>query len=127
MEAMIVVVCVGLIAVFVVPSYTKTIMKMKVRNAMTNLKLIHIASEEYKRQNDSYWVASAALADINQNLGISIIKDDADTIYYYLCVDPVSYSAAVRIHPGQNDETYISMTNDPVSATNPVCEYGVCS
>lgn len=81
MELIIVVVIIGVIAGFAIPSYQKTMVRQQVRKAFMNVHIIAGAQEIYKARNGRYWCDFMSLDcfdlnSINTNLKISIIPDN---------------------------------------------------
>ena len=79
MELMIVVVIIGIIAGFAIPSYQKAMAKQKARRLILTAKLIDGAQEIYKARNGRYWcdfsVSCMQLSEINSGLGLNIIPE----------------------------------------------------
>jgi prepilin-type N-terminal cleavage/methylation domain-containing protein len=79
MEIMTVVIIVGVIAVFAIPNFRKTMSNSYQQDAITQLTSIHAAEEIYRAQNNGqYWPLSAStytLSDINTNLGLGILAN----------------------------------------------------
>ena len=59
-ELMIVVAIIGILAAIAIPNFGKFQCKSKQTEAKSNLKLIQVAEEAYRAENDSYLVAGAA-------------------------------------------------------------------
>ena len=82
MELMVVVIIVGIMAAFAVPSYTKANNKAEERQMIVNLRSIIAAQEIYKAQKGDYWPAGAyavptgnqGLPQLNTDLKLNIIN-----------------------------------------------------
>lgn len=80
MELMIVVMVIGIIAGFAIPSYQKALDKADERNAVVRLQAIRAGMKIYKARHNSYPAFDMPdVASINQNLGLNII---ANTMSY---------------------------------------------
>lgn len=90
MELMVVVIIVGIMAAFAIPSYTKANNKAEERQMIVNLRSIIAAQEIYKAQKGNYWPAGAyavptgnqGLPQLNTDLKLNIING---TKYTYAC------------------------------------------
>ncbi len=90
MELMVVVIIVGIMAAFAVPSYNKANNKAEERQMITNLRAIISAQEIYRAQKSNYWPAGAyavptgnqGLPQLNTALRLNIING---TKYVYAC------------------------------------------
>ncbi|HCI45081.1 MAG TPA: hypothetical protein DE315_06095 [Candidatus Omnitrophica bacterium] len=83
MELMIVVVIIGIIAGFAIPSYQKAMARQQVKRLILTANLIAGAQEIYKARNGRYWCdgspACSDLNNINASLGIQIIPESGVT------------------------------------------------
>ena len=75
-ELMMVVTLIGLMAVFVVPNYTKAISRSSERTANNNLAIIYAAQNLKKNSGGSYLACTAA--NINTNLSLGIVDPAID-------------------------------------------------
>ncbi len=76
MELMIVVVIIGIIAGFAIPSYQKAIEKNEERVAIIKVQAMRAGMIIYKAKHGSYPAFDMPdLVSINQNLGLSIVPD----------------------------------------------------
>lgn len=87
MELMIVVVIIGVIAGFAVPSYQKAMARQKVKRLILTANLIAGAQEIYKARNGRYWCDNpldgcAVLDSINANLGLNIVPENGEMTYW---------------------------------------------
>ncbi|MFA7677561.1 MAG: prepilin-type N-terminal cleavage/methylation domain-containing protein, partial [Candidatus Omnitrophota bacterium] len=74
-ELIIVLVILGIIFVFAIPSYQKSIERSRAKNAEFNLIAIYNAQKRYKLDTGGYYSCSAApcdVQDIKENLGVEI-------------------------------------------------------
>ena len=79
-ELIVVMVIIGIIAVFSVPNFMKTINRARARDAVLNLNVIHASNVLYKIRN-SINVNQGTIALINGALGLSINPNGAT----YVC------------------------------------------
>ena len=120
MEIMTVVIIIGVIAVFAIPNFTKTMESSYQQDAVTQLTAIHAAQEVYKAQNSGkYWPpdgSSYDLTAINSNLGLSIMANGMT----YACTgtNGSTYSCTGNRISGSSSTT-VTVTQDPLSTTNP--------
>ena len=116
-EIMIVVVLVGVIAAFGIPTFDKMIRKSHERNAILGLTLINKANEVYEARTGGYYNSGGAvdLAAINTNLSIDVKA--LDLTYSYTGVAG-SYTATAA-WTGSNPFT-VEVDQGPISfGTNP--------
>jgi type IV pilus assembly protein PilE len=92
MELMVVVIIVGIMAAFAIPSYTKAVQRADEKQVIINLRTIATAQEIYKAQYGKYWPVVYATPGVNH--GISEINSDlklsiqtSGTKYDYVCND----------------------------------------
>lgn len=91
-ELIVVIVIIGLIAAFSIPSFTKAINRARARDAINNLNIIHSAAMMYKARNNGLIPSGMTLATINDaaaGLGLNIIANGAT----YTCTGIISCSA----------------------------------
>ena len=83
MELIIVVVIIGIIAGFAIPSYQKAMVRQQVKRLTLTANLIAGAQEIYKARNGRYWCdfnpSCLDLNNINASLGIQIIPESGVT------------------------------------------------
>ncbi len=72
-ELMVVVLVIGVLAVFTVPRFTMAINRSRARIAKSNIAMIHAANVFYKARTDLD--ISGALATINTTLGLKIVAN----------------------------------------------------
>ena len=81
MELIIVVVIIGVIAGFAIPSYQKAMARQKVKRLILTATLIGGAQEIYKAKNGRYWGVPDGFdldaTSINANLGLNIISEES--------------------------------------------------
>jgi prepilin-type N-terminal cleavage/methylation domain-containing protein len=75
-ELIVVMVIIGMVAVFAIPNFTKTINRSKARDAVLNLNVIHASNILYRTRNGGN-LNEANLAAINTELGLNIIANGA--------------------------------------------------
>ena len=121
-ELMIVVVLIGILAGFALPQYGKAVVKGQERDAVVQLTTIHAANLIYFAAAARYLPGTNLdMAEINTGLGINIIG--ADTTYAYTR-NTVNTYTVIADGPGSSFEA--TLTQAPVSATNPCCSDGTC-
>lgn len=131
MELMIVVVSLGLIAGFAIPSYQKAVDRSYERDGINSLILLSGVQEVYRARNGDYWPAftgdcgggNCGIADgLNTALGVNIIENN------------VSYFCAAQAGPGSyacyasraGYLLYIDQSMPPNPPNVPCCEFGTC-
>ncbi len=125
-EMIIAVIIVGVIAAFAIPKYTKYIGRTYSDDAFNQLTAIHNANNEYylKSKPKSYWPGSAGsynVTAINTNLGLNVIENGMT----YSCSGTTSTFTCTAVRSASNPFT-ITITEAPVSTTNPSCTSGAC-
>ncbi|MBI3314341.1 MAG: prepilin-type N-terminal cleavage/methylation domain-containing protein, partial [Candidatus Omnitrophica bacterium] len=76
-ELIMVVTLLGIIAVFAIPNYTKSIDKGYRKDGTVNLTSIYAAEQIYYNNNNaSYWQAGGDVNAINSNLGLGILPNN---------------------------------------------------
>jgi len=103
MEVMTVVIIVGVIAVFAIPNFSKT---------------IHAAQDIYRAQTGAYWSPGVTydVTAINSNLGLSIMENGMQ----YTCYDDLSGGYFCFAIPLSGSGSFcVTLTEDALSATNP--------
>ena len=116
-ELMMVVTLIGLMAVFVVPNYTKAISRSSERTANNNLAIIYAAQNLKKNSGGSY-LAGANTAAINTNLSLGIVDPEID----YTCASATG--AAFFCKATRKDGSFIlgvSDTNATVCCCSASC------
>ena len=129
MEIMVVVVIIGLLAVFAVPNYQNAIQKAHERDALNQLRVIHAAGNIYKSLKGANWLpASNPTIDINlinSNLGINIIENDIS--YFYLNFAGIAIAKATWPATPPTQFEFTVAIDIPLAAnTNPACTAGTC-
>ena len=125
-ELMIVVVIVGVIAGFAIPNYTRAVERAHLRDAVVQLTTVHAANQIYRAENEKYWplVSGQDLAAINAALSLSIIANGMT----YTCGGVLAGTSftctAVRDPPAASFT--VTVTEAPVSSSNPSCTAGAC-
>lgn len=123
MEMMAVVVIVGVIALFAIPNFSKTMEGSYEQNAGTQLTSIHAANNIYNAQNGTYWPVDASpthtVTDINTNLSMSIMENGMT--YNCSCT---SFNGATSVCDAYactatRGSCVITVTNNSLSTTNP--------
>lgn len=126
MEVMTVVIIVGVIAVFAIPNFSKTMTQSHEQDTMTQMTALHAANEIYRAQNGGYWPPDAStynLAAINSALGLSILSNGMN----YGCVGNTGAGYTCTANRPSGD-LIVVVTEAALSATNPQvtssCPYG---
>ena len=121
-ELLIVVMVIGVMASFAVPSYTKSIRRSHERDMITQLQALHSANLIYRAQEGNYWdtagVAEMDLTVINATLGINIIANDGTT-YSYNSADGTAFTTVATW-----DDFSVQVDESALDATNPSCSSG---
>lgn|SRR3989338_2438840 len=118
MEVMTVVIIVGVIAVFAIPNFSKTMEKSYEQDALTQLTAIHAAQDIYRAQTGAYWSPGVTydVTAINSNLGLSIMENGMQ----YTCYDDLSGGYFCFAIPLSGSGSFcVTLTEDALSATNP--------
>lgn len=126
LELILVVIVIGIIAAFAIPSMDKALEKSRYRRMRLNLLTIHSALEIYKARNGTYPPTSAlTLAQLNSLLNLSITNGDIGICTY----DPLggsppftAYSVVAQSHLGGYT---LYLSQGPFNDTNPSCS-GAC-
>lgn len=115
MEILIVVVLVGIVAAFGIPSYTKSIERADAREAADNLRMIASAMELYRAQEGGYPVALSGVVNINTVLNLNIIEQNMN----YSCATTGGYTCTAASPSGWKMEIV-------AGNTDPSCSVGTC-
>jgi len=76
-ELIMVVTLIGIMAIFVIPNYTKSIDRAYRKDGTVNLTAIYAAEQiYYNNNNSSYWQADGDVNAINSNLGLGILPNN---------------------------------------------------
>ena len=119
MEIMVVVIITGTLAALALTTYTKTVNRARVENAIRQLTLIHGANQVYRARNGKLWPnisGSYPLIDINANLHLNLSNDD----FNFSCFNGNGTVWTCTATKGSLDPT-VTVTEAPISATNPRC------
>jgi len=123
-ELIVVVVVLGLMISFAIPSYTNSIRKSHERDMILQLSVLHSSNLIYRAQQGTYWDTSGVLENdltvINATLGINIISNDGTT-YSYNSADGTAFTATATW-----DDFTVQVDEGPVTGTNPACSAGNC-
>jgi len=123
MEVMIVVIAIGLIAVYVLPNYNESIRRARERDAILQLTLLRGANYIYEARNGSYWEPVAEFPDmlavINTNLKINIIPSGLRYTYTFTA----SGFDALAIWDDEDDskDFTVRIRESEISSGNPCC------
>lgn len=136
LEVITVIVIISIMAGFAYPSYVKTILKARERDAVSQLLAIRSASKYYHAQTGSFWSATTTDTDqINSNLNISVTTHGDMTFQYTSPIggDSNKFEAlAIWDDPGSSTRdfealiTEDSLTPNDLSDANPCCYDGAC-
>ena len=126
MELMLVVIILGIIAGFALPSLDKLYRKSQQRDITNYLRLIHGANEIYKARHGTYWDPGDTfirpLNEINTALGLNIPANAKYTYFYSTADGGTSYLMQVNI---TGLTSYMQATSAPLSTMsappNPCC------
>ncbi len=77
-ELIMVVTLIGIMAVFAIPQYTKSIDRANRKDGTVNLTAIYAAEQIYHNNNGTYWplLGSETVSAINSNLGLGILSNN---------------------------------------------------
>ncbi len=121
-ELMVVVIVIGIMASFAVPSYTRSIRKSHERDMIMQLTALHASNLIFRAQQGDYWstggVVENKLMTINTTLGINIISNDGTT-YSYKGTSGTSFTATATW-----DNFTVEVAEAALDATNPSCKSG---
>ncbi len=125
MELMLVVIILGIVAGFALPSLDKLYLKSQQRDITNYLRLIHGANEIYKARNGTYWNPGDGgmhlLNEINSALRLNIPANAKYTYNYSTSDVGVSYMVCVYI---AGIDSFMRMMSMPLSTNippNPCC------
>lgn len=126
-EIIIVMVIISIMAAFGIPSFTKSMMRAKARDANNNLTIIHTAQALYKANNGVYYGSTAtpnALTDINTALSLSLVSTDGTN---YVCSSGTTCVATAKGGAADFAVT-VTLGSDIslVSPYNPLCSGTYC-
>jgi prepilin-type N-terminal cleavage/methylation domain-containing protein len=120
-ELMVVIVIIGIIAAFGIPSYTKAIQKSHERDMAAQLTVIHAANLLYRSYNGGYLAPGAVLdmAAINSALSLNIIANDGTTYSYNGNSSTFTATATWGAYT-------LKVTQVSIASTNPCCQTNNC-
>ena len=126
MEMMVAIVIVGAVAAFAIPKYTKYAAVTYRDDAIRQLTAIYNVNNEYylKAKPKAYWPGVSGSYDvtqINTNLGLNVVQNGMT----YSCSGSSSTFTCTAVRNSANPFT-ITVTEVPLSATNPGCTSGAC-
>jgi prepilin-type N-terminal cleavage/methylation domain-containing protein len=129
-ELMVIVVIVGVIGAFAIPSYTKAVERAYEKDGVNNLILLSGAQEAYKARYGKYWPefngacggGNCGIAGgLNTDLGLNIVQNDMN----YMCSSRtlgIDYACYAVRNGGNNFMLYIDETMAPNPPTFPCCD-----
>ena len=118
-EIMIVIIVLGILAAFAIPSYQKTKEAGEERTAAANLKIIENSLEQYKNQNGTYPTVNCAdVTAVNTTFGLSII---AEGVSYTCLFDTFPYECKATHSSGWD----IHIRSDEINK-HVHCNTGTC-
>lgn len=118
-ELMVVVVLTGMIAAFAIPNYTKSVNRVKEKNAVANLAVIREAARLHmSREGGTPPPVLANTAAINSTLFLNIIEQEGNT---YQCVIANIYTCRATNADGWQAHFQLDTNNGAVSCSNPTC------
>jgi len=131
-EVILVIIILGILASYMFPTYEKTILKEREKEAMVHLMAMHSANENYRYQSkdDAYWSASTTNLDlIKDNLGIDVKESDLLFNYVIDPSDDQKYSITATFRPGTARTFRVKIDESKLSdntGANPCCDNGTC-
>jgi len=131
MELMVVVIVVGIIAAFAIPSYQKMIRKAHERDAIVQLVTLHGANEIYRAKSGGVYLPGGplTLAAINAGLSINIIANDMTYSYAHDGGGECYLADAAWTGAEGGGAFTVSVTDDSLDldgGSNPCCSAGTC-
>ncbi len=124
---MIVVVIIAVIMAFAVPLYSKSILKIKVKDAINQLVSLHAADDSYRSRHGKFWVppqvgfSTQDVDEINAALGLKLMLGTG-TIITYTATGGTGNVYTTDITLPEGASTVVVQT--PLSPTNPQCSSG---
>ncbi len=127
-ELMIVVILIGVIASFGIPSFAKMLRKSHERSAIMGLTALSAANTIYEARNGEYYQGAGDITVINSNLSINILEDGLTYAYASSAVDAyeatATWTGGVNFTVGVDQRPIILDKTNP--EVNPCCLDGVC-
>ncbi len=118
-ELMVVVVLTGMIAAFAIPNYTKSVNRVREKNAVANLGVIREAARLYiSREGGTPPPALANTAAINATLFLNIIEQEGNT---YQCVIANIYTCRATNTHGWQAQFQLDTNDGAVSCSIATC------
>lgn len=123
MEILIVVIIVGVIAAFAIPNYGRSVAQTHLQDAVMQLSAIRTANQVYYARTGAYWPPSGSnnVSAINSNLSLNIIENGMT----YTCTGTGTTFNCTAVTTGGSSFT-TTVTQAPLSTTNPQCTAGSC-
>lgn len=121
-ELMLVVVIVGIIAAFAIPSYEKSFLRAHEKDIVQQMTMVNKANNIFRAHYDKYFSGEKANADIpelNNGLGTMVIAQDAE--YNYWSDGGTGYALRAKYKKFE-----ICGSQRPISDSNPCCSSGNC-
>lgn len=116
-EIIIVVVILGMMAMFIVPGYTKSVNKTYEKAATNNLTIIYSA-QKLKYNGGGAYQTGASTALVNTNLGLGVISNGVT----YACTVPTATTFQCTATYG----TFTLRVNESYPTTAICCSVGTC-
>ena len=122
MELLVAVMILTIVAAFGIPNYNKSLQRTDEREAVSNLRILAEALEQYKNQNGAYpSFDMPQVTDINNSLHLGIIEQNMDYDCdfglnpIYRCTAVSSYGWEIQYNTGTKDtvEVYCSVAGCP--------------
>ncbi|MDP8211685.1 MAG: type II secretion system protein [Candidatus Zapsychrus exili] len=118
-EILIVIVLLGIISGFAIPSYSKAINKAHEKDTVVQLTAIHAGNMIYKAQSGSYLTGTNKnLSYVNSNLKLNVIANSATYNY--------TGASATFAATAQYGSFTVKVTHAAISSSNPCCNSGSC-
>jgi prepilin-type N-terminal cleavage/methylation domain-containing protein len=134
-ELMIVIILIGVMAGFALPSFTKAVLKAQVRDAMIQLEALYAANRIFRAQNNTFWTVTVAAgptgaATINGGpLGLNLVSNGLSYGYTPNSAVTATLFTATAARTGTNaftvriNQNLINPLGGP-GASNPCCVAG---
>lgn len=126
MEMIITVIIIGVMTVFALPNYLKTLEHQKERDATIQLQTLHAAAAVYHAQNQrAYPAGTLSAAAVNSKLNTNITPDAGSTFGYTGAVTGATYSAALSWTASGAGKT-VRINQTALGSNNPCCPSNNC-
>ena len=123
-ELIIVMVIIGIIAMFSIPNFTKTINRSRARDAILNLNVIHSSNVLFRVRSGAN-ITAASVGAINTTLGLNILAVNGAVYVCNATSGTCSANAGQCVACGTGFTVTATLAT-ALSATNPACAGASC-